>query len=140
MKSGTIKYLDPEGQWNGMKKTKVTFKDGRAYTFFSKGEFSGSVGDTVKYTVTNEDMYNAKLIREDLKTVKEYIEESFDLDEFREDTKTKKEVKGEWLRQDLYLNVRTSCIIASSNFHQQRVSDVETLINDAELMYNWINK
>ncbi|MDB4459775.1 hypothetical protein N9015_01155 [Akkermansiaceae bacterium] len=139
MKSGTIKHLDSDGQWNGMKKTKVTFKDGRAYTFFSKGEFSASIGDTVKYTVTNEDMYNAKLIRQDLKNKKK-LDESFVLDEFREDTKTRKEVKGEWLRQDLYLNVRTSCIIAASNFHAQRVSDVETLINDAEKMYNWINK
>lgn len=139
MNSGTIKYIDSDGQWNGMKKTKVTFKDGRAYTFFSKGEFSASIGDTVKYTVTNEDMYNAKLIRQDLKNKKK-LDESFVLDEFREDTKTRKEVKGEWLRQDLYLNVRTSCIIAASNFHAQRVSDVETLINDAEKMYNWINK
>lgn len=130
MKSGTIKHIDPDGQWNGMKKSKVTFKDGRAYTFFSKGEFVGSIGDTIKYTVTNEDMYNAKLIREDLKPKKgasELIED-------------KKESKGRWVREDLYLNVRTSCIIAASNFHAQRVSDVETLIKDAEQMYNWINK
>tara|TARA_R110002153_G_scaffold56380_1_gene155971 strand:+ start:1661 stop:2053 length:393 start_codon:yes stop_codon:yes gene_type:complete len=130
MKSGTIKHIDPEGQWNGMKKSKVTFKDGRAYTFFSKGEFVGSIGDTIKYTVTNEDMYNAKLIREDLKNkkvVSEIIED-------------KKETFKSWVREDLYLNVRTSCIIAASNFHSQRVSDVETLIKDAEQMYNWINK
>lgn len=130
MKSGTIKHIDPDGQWNGMKKSKVTFKDGRAYTFFSKGEFVGSIGDTIKYTVTNEDMYNAKIIREDLKNkkvVSELIEDKkYDIDS--------------WLRDDLYLNLRSSCIKAAAEFNSQRVSDIESLIKDAEQMYNWINK
>ena len=137
MKSGTIKHIDPDGQWNGMKKSKVTFKDGRAYTFFSKGEFKGNIGDEIKYEVTNEDMYNAKLIRIDFKNKPKV--DNCSLDEFREKPKTKKD-NGRWLREDLYLNVRTSCIIASSNFHAKRVADVETLISDAEKMYNWINK
>ncbi len=92
MKSGTIKYLDPDGQWNGMKKTKVTFKDGRAYTFFSKGEFTGSIGDTIKYNVTNEDMYNAKLVREDFKNKPRV--DNCSLDEFREKPKQKKIMEG----------------------------------------------
>jgi hypothetical protein len=128
MKSGTIKHIDPDGQWNGMKKSKVTFKDGRAYTFFSKGEFVGSIGDTIKYTVTNEDMYNAKLIREDLKN-KKVVSEIIEGEKY-EDVKT----------HEYYLDLRSSCIKAAAEFNSQRVSDIESLIKDAEQMYNWINE
>lgn len=126
MKSGTIKYLDPDGQWNGMKKTKVTFKDGRAYTFFSKGEFTGSIGDTIKYNVTNEDMYNAKLVRDDFKNKK--FKDNEVITEKKKSTNTFSYI------------VKQNCIKASANFHSKRVADIDDVLRDAEKMYNWINK
>lgn len=130
MKSGTIKYIDENGQWNGMKKTKVTFKDGLAYTFFSKGEFSADIGDEIKYTVTNEDMYNAKLVRVDLKSKK--LKEEFEPKEIKE---TNKSVSSE-----ISYIVKQKCLIASADFHSKRFADIDDVIKDADKMYKWITK
>jgi len=130
MNSGTIKHIDSDGQWNGLKKTKVTFKDGRAYTFFSKGDFKGDIGDTIKYTVTNEDMYNAKLVRVDWKNKK--ISEEFEKNE-------NEEININISSENSYI-VKQNCIKASANFNSNRVADIDDVIKDAEKMYNWINK
>lgn len=132
MKSGTIKHLDPDGQWNGMKKTKVTFKDGRAYTFFSKGEFTGSIGDTIKYNVTNEDMYNAKLIRQNLTEAEwQHLKNK----KFKDNEVITEKKKS---TNTFSYIVKKNCIKASANFHSKRVADIDDVLRDAEKMYNWI--
>ena len=54
-KTGKIKHIDPNGEWNGLQKYKVTFADGTQYTFFAKGNFKRNIGDEVHFKVTNEE-------------------------------------------------------------------------------------
>jgi hypothetical protein len=122
MKTGKIKHVDINGQWNGMNKHLVTFADGQAYTFFSKGEFKASIGDTIKYTVSNAEMRNAKIVRE-----QNYGNKSVSQSVRKDDVQTS--------------IIRQTCLKASSELHAQRGdSDVQSVLEDAEIMYNWVTK
>lgn len=124
MKNGRIKYIDTNGQWNGMNKYLVTFADGEAYTFFAKGDFKASVGDEIKYTVSNQQMKNAKLVRDDYSN-KSYSSNSSS--NSRDDVQTS--------------IIKQTCIKASSELHAGRgTSDVQSVIEDAEIMFNWITQ
>ena len=123
MKNGRIKYIDTNGQWNGMNKYRVTFADGEAYTFFAKGDFKESVGDTINYTVSNEQMKNAKLVRDN------YANKSYGGSR----PTSKDDVQNSIIKQ--------TCIKASSELHASRgTSDVQSVIEDAEIMFNWITQ
>lgn len=66
---GKITGIDRNGEYitkygGKIEKFKVTFADGRQYTFGSKGEFKHRVGDEIQYEVTNEDFKYAKIIFE----------------------------------------------------------------------------
>ena len=123
MKNGRIKYIDTNGQWNGMNKYLVTFADGEAYTFFAKGDFKASVGDEIKYTVSNQQMKNAKLVRDD------YYNKSYGGSR----PTSKDDVQTSIIKQ--------TCIKASSELHASRgTSDVQSVIEDAEIMFNWITQ
>jgi len=124
MKNGRIKYIDTNGQWNGMNKYLVTFADGEAYTFFAKGDFKASIGDEIKYTVSNQQMKNAKLVRDDYSN-KSYSSNSSS--NSRDDVQTS--------------IIKQTCIKASSELHAGRgTSDVQSVIEDAEIMFNWITQ
>ena len=124
MKNGRIKYIDTNGQWNGMNKYLVTFADGEAFTFFAKGDFKASIGDEIKYTVSNQQMKNAKLVRDDYSN-KSYSSNSSS--NSRDDVQTS--------------IIKQTCIKASSELHAGRgTSDVQSVIEDAEIMFNWITK
>ena len=124
MKNGRIKYIDTNGQWNGMNKYLVTFADGEAYTFFAKGDFKASVGDEIKYTISNQQMKNAKLVRDDYSN-KSYSSNSSS--NSRDDVQTS--------------IIKQTCIKASSELHAGRgTSDVQSVIEDAEIMFNWITQ
>jgi hypothetical protein len=124
MKNGRIKYIDTNGQWNGMNKYLVTFADGEAYTFFAKGDFKASIGDEIKYTVSNQQMKNAKLVRDDYSN-KSYSSNSSSSS--RDDVQTS--------------IIKQTCIKASSELHAGRgTSDVQSVIEDAEIMFNWITQ
>ena len=124
MKNGRIKYIDTNGQWNGMNKYLVTFADGEAFTFFAKGDFKASVGDEIKYTVSNQQMKNAKLVRDDYSN-KSYSSNSSS--NSRDDVQTS--------------IIKQTCIKASSELHASRgTSDVQSVIEDAEIMFNWITQ
>ena len=126
MKNGRIKYIDTNGQWNGMNKYLVTFADGEAYTFFAKGDFKASIGDEIKYTVSNQQMKNAKLVRDDYSN-KSYSNNS------SSSTSSKDSIQTSIIKQ--------TCIKASSELHASRgTSDVQSVIEDAEIMFNWITK
>ncbi len=65
--TGKIVALTPNGEYTTKfgkltTKTKVTFADGKQYTFGSIGEFKFKVGEEIKYEVTNEDYKNARVI------------------------------------------------------------------------------
>jgi hypothetical protein len=124
MKNGRIKYIDTNGQWNGMNKYLVTFADGEAFTFFAKGDFKASIGDEIKYTVSNQQMKNAKLVRDDYSN-KSYSSNSSS--NSRDDVQTS--------------IIKQTCIKASSELHAGRgTSDVQSVIEDAEIMFNWITQ
>jgi len=123
MKNGRIKYIDTNGQWNGMNKYLVTFADGEAYTFFAKGDFKASIGDEIKYTVSNEQMKNAKMVRDDYSN-KGYANNK---------SSSKDDVQTSIIKQ--------TCIKASAELHSSRgTSDVQSVIEDAEIMFNWITQ
>lgn len=121
MKKGTIKNIDPNGVWNGLTKYKVTFADGNQYTFFSKGDFKFKVGDRLRYEVTNDEYKNAKIPKDqyEIKAPTEVIYKNTD-------QSTQK--------------IKETCILASASFNAQRLSDIDTVINDAQLMFNFITK
>jgi hypothetical protein len=124
MKNGRIKYIDTNGQWNGMNKYLVTFADGEAFTFFAKGDFKASIGDEIKYTVSNQQMKNAKLVRDDYSN-KSYSSNSSS--NSRDDVQTS--------------IIKQTCIKASSELHAGRgTSDVQSVLEDAEIMFNWITQ
>ena len=70
MKTSKIKFIDNDGEWNGMKKFKVFFADDSKYTFFSKSDtFSKQVGDELKYEPkinpeTGEESGTASIVRD----------------------------------------------------------------------------
>jgi len=70
MKTSKIKFIDNDGEWNGMKKFKVFFADDSKYTFFTKSdEFPKNVGDELKYEPkmnpdTGEESGTASIVRD----------------------------------------------------------------------------
>lgn len=113
MKTGKITHIDPEGQWNGLQKYKITFADGLQYTFFAKGTFKRNIGDEITYEVSNAEYKNAKLLP-DLKQQNSYTGSK--------DT----------------LIVRQTCVKAAAEFHAQSSNTPEDLLKTAQLMFNWI--
>jgi hypothetical protein len=127
MKTGTIKNIDPNGLWNGLTKYKVTFADGKHYTFFAKGNFKFDVGETITYEVTNEEYKNAKIPQDQYK--KEAAQ-----------TETITVPNTKYVSKD-HLIIRQTCIKAAAEFNAQRTAvDVSNIINDAEIMFNWVTK
>ena len=112
MKTGKITHIDPDGQWNGLQKYKVTFADGLQYTFFAKGTFKRNIGEEVSYEVSNEEYKNAKLLQE--QKPKNYTGSKDNL------------------------IVRQTCIKAAAEFHAQSSTTPDDLLKTAQLMFNWV--
>lgn len=126
MKTGKITHIDPSGQWNGLTKYKVTFADGNQYTFFAKNEFKFNVGETITYEVTNEEYRNAKIPKDQYKSNSVSSNET---------PKTNYSTTN----KDTLI-IRQTCIKAAAEFNAKRSADVATVIEDAEIMYNWITQ
>ena len=114
METSQVKHIEPSGLWNGMNKFKVSLSNGKVLTFFAKGEFTAKVMDTINYEITNEQYGNAKLLRAETK-------------------------KYEAKPQDTQTSIiRQTCLKASAEFNAQRSVDIQDLLTDAEIMYNWV--
>ena len=116
--TGKIKFIEPRGEYTNasgtFNKYQVTFDDGRAFQFLAKGDFKKQVGDTVEYKITNEEYRTAKL-------------------EYNPQPKQNNN------REQLI--VRQSMVKASCDFHANRpTSDIQTVLADAQLLINFINK
>ena len=123
MKTGKIKHIDSNGEWNGLTKYKVTFADGQQFTFFAKGNFKFNIGDNIAYEVTNEEYKNARIPQ----------------DQYKEEVKETTNPKVVYVdKNDLI--IRQTCIKASSEFNASKGTDVVQLLLDAETMYNWIKQ
>jgi len=116
--TGKIKFIEPRGEYTNASGTfdkyQVTFDDGKAFQFLARGEFKKQVGDTVDYTITNEEYKTAKLVYNPQPTQNNNREQ---------------------------LIVRQSMVKASCDFHANRpTSDIQTVLADAQLLINFINK
>ena len=128
MKTGKIKHIDPIGSWNDKEKYKVTFADGNQYTFFAIGEFKFKVGDEISYEITNEQYKNARIPQDQYS--KENATSASSMPKTNYITTSKDE-----------LIVKQTCIKAAAEFNAQRTEvDVNSIIKDAQLMFNWITK
>ncbi len=127
METSQVKQVEQNGLWNGMNKFKVTLSNGKALTFFAKGEFSAKIGDTINYEVTNEQYGNAKLLRD---AQKPYIQQKVETFEKKYETKS----------IDTQTSIiRQTCIKAAAEFNAQRTGvGVQDIITDAEILFNWV--
>lgn len=123
MMTGKVKSVVGNGQWNNMNKFQVTLEDGQSYTFFAKGDFKKSVGDDIKFEVTNAEYGNAKLVREN-----------------NYNNTGGGNFNGNYRNggKDQQI-IRQTVIKASSEFNAQRSVDSNQVIADAEKFLNWIN-
>jgi len=116
--TGKIKFIEPRGEYTNASGTfdkyQVTFDDGKAFQFLARGEFKKQIGDTVEYKITNEEYRTAKLEYNPQPTQNNNREQ---------------------------LIVRQSMVKASCDFHANRpTSDIQTVLADAQLLINFINK
>tara|TARA_R110000782_G_scaffold198307_1_gene287339 strand:+ start:10506 stop:10886 length:381 start_codon:yes stop_codon:yes gene_type:complete len=126
MKNGKITHIDPNGVWNDKSKYKVTFADGNQYTFFAIGDFKFSVGEIINYEVTNQEYKNAKIPKDQYKTIEPMPDSNLI-------TTVKSYDKNDMI-------IKQTCLKASAEFNAQRSVGIEDLIKDAELMYNWVKQ
>lgn len=124
MRKSTIRAIAPNGQWNGMDKYLVTMADGIQYTFFVKsGEaFTKKLNEEVTFEVTNEQYKNAKFI-----TQKPTYQKTYQPNQSNQSTN----------KDDLI--VRQTVIKAAAELHA-RSGNIDLVLQDAENMYNWINR
>ena len=112
---GKIKFITQQPDVNlahgTFKKYKVTFDDGKEYSFLAKKEFKKQVGQTIEYEVSNEQYQTAKLI---------YTQPQA--------TQSK----------DVTIS-KLACLKASAEFNAGRPqSDRVSVVEDAKHFYNWI--
>jgi hypothetical protein len=124
METSQVKQVEQNGLWNGMNKFKVSLSNGKALTFFAKGEFSAKIGDTINYEVTNEQYGNAKLLRSEPSTF----------------VPTEKKYESKTVDTQTSI-IRQTCIKAAAEFNAQRSGvGVQDIITDAEILFNWVTK
>ena len=93
-------------------KYQVTFKNGKSFQMLAKGEFKKNVGDSVEYEITSQEYNTARLVYKPLVTGPKD-----------------------------QLIIRQSMVKAACEFHSNRpTSDVQTVLADAEILINFINK
>lgn len=119
MKKGKIKYIQDKGEWSNssgtFNKYQVTFDDGQSYQFLAKGAFKKEIGSVVDYEITNSQYGTAKLIYTQPPTVKNISKDQ--------------------------LIIRQSMVKAACDFHASRPqSDIHTVMADAQLLINFVNK
>ena len=134
-----IKQIEPNGLWNGLTKYKVTFKNGKQYTFFAKGDFKFSVGSEIRYEVTNEEYKNARIPLEEYKQEDNNEQEKPMLDNLRRTSliATGYEVKLHNAEDE---KLRLNCILAAAAFNQMKTVGAETVIEEAKQFFNYIKQ
>ncbi len=122
MKKGKIKFIQEKGEWSNssgtFNKYSVHFDDGQSYNFLAKGQFKKQIGDLVEYEVTNQQYGTAKLVYNPQQQQQQISPKSKD-----------------------QLIIRQSMVKAACDFHASRPqSDIHTVLADAQLLINFINK
>jgi hypothetical protein len=116
----TITAIDQVGVWNEMDKKLVTVSTGEQYTFFVKQNtpFPHAIGERITFEVTNEKYKNAKLTK-----TKSY---SGSYSKPQDNGFSKDELI---IRQTV---IKSSCELHASD------QNVDRVLEDAEILYNWI--
>lgn len=139
-----IKQIEPSGLWNGLTKYKVTFENGKQYTFFAKGDFKFAVGSEIKYEVTNEEYKNARVPLEEYKQedVKEEVKPMLDIPRRTSliDVKYNLDEDFNKLQKAEDEKLRLNCILAAATFNQMKTVDSEMVILEAEQFFNYIKQ
>jgi hypothetical protein len=140
-----IKQIEPNGLWNGLTKYKVTFKNGKQYTFFAKGDFKFAVGSEIRYEVTNEEYKNARIPLEEYKQEEANNEQEKPmLDMPRRtsliDVKYNLNEDFNKLQKTEDEKLRLNCILAAATFNQMKTVDSEMVILEAEQFFNYIKQ
>tara|TARA_R100000908_G_scaffold21485_1_gene8456 strand:- start:483 stop:836 length:354 start_codon:yes stop_codon:yes gene_type:complete len=115
---GKIKYISPRGEYTNasgtFNKYQVTFDDGKEYQFLAKGSFKKSVGDLIEFKITNEEYKTAKLEYNPQPTVNNNKDQ---------------------------LIIRQSMVKAAVDFNRGNPqADIHTVIADAQILINFVNK
>lgn len=114
METSKVTVITEAGDWNGMQKYKVSLANGKQLTFLAKGNFKANVGDNINYQITNEQYQTAKLLG-------------------------KAEVKAAAPADVQTSIIRQTCLKASAEFYAGRsFASIENVLEDAEIMYNWV--
>jgi len=123
MRTGKIKFIDSDGEWNGLNKSKVFFANDTKYTFFHKSaEFKYKVGDEIKYTINlneaGEEKGTASLVKDNPGTFKSF---------------------GSKNSPDVSRKIERQTVIKAlgERFSGAKV-DHKTELEWADAMYNWI--
>ena len=132
MKTSTIKAIAPNGIWNGLDKHLITMADDVQYTFFIEAgkPFPKGLNDEITFAVTNEERMNAKLVG---KTYDKPYQKTYDKPYIKPDFQGTPSTS----KDDLI--VRQTVIKAACELHA-RSGNIDLVLQDAENMYNWINR
>ena len=114
---GKIKFIQEKGEWSNssgtFNKYQVHFDDGQSYQFLAKGDFKRKVGDECEYEITNKQYGTAKLIYTPPQAAPNKDQ----------------------------LIIRQSMVKAAVDFHRGNPqSDVHTVLADAQILIDFINK
>mgnify|MGYP003139771051 CR=1 FL=1 len=115
---GKIKFIQEKGEWSNssgtFNKFQVTFDDGKSYQFLGKStKFKKNIGDIVEYEVTNEQYKTARLSYTPPQAAPNKDQ----------------------------LIIRQSMVKAAVDFHRGNPqSDVHTVLADAQILIDFINK
>jgi hypothetical protein len=128
IRTSTIRAISPIGEWNGMDKYLVTMADGIGYTFFwkKKEAFPKNLNEEVQFEVTNEQYKNARFAKAYQSYDKPYQKP------YQPQQSTPSTSKDD-------LIVRQTVIKAAAELHA-RSGNIDLVLQDAENMYNWINR
>jgi hypothetical protein len=141
-----IQKIEPSGLWNGLTKYKVTFKNGKQYTFFAKGDFKFSVGSEIRYEVTNEEYKNARIPLEEYKQEDVNNEQEKPMLDMPRRTSLIESKPFQATGYDVKLynaedeQLRLNCILAAATFNQMKTVGAETVIEEAKQFFNYIKQ
>tara|TARA_R110001606_G_scaffold188368_1_gene336095 strand:- start:362 stop:742 length:381 start_codon:yes stop_codon:yes gene_type:complete len=124
MKTGRITNVEPNGTFESygstLTRNKVTMATGDTYTFNSKGAFKKNIGDEIEFEVTNEQYGNAKLIYNPNKPAPMAappVQKTNDVQKFI---------------------IRQSSVASAVNFHKDKPSSEDEVLEFAERIVNYI--
>ena len=113
--------------WNGMSKFKVGFENGKTYTFFSKGNFKGEVGQELHYEPKLDNNGNEKGTASIVRDYNGGNQNNF------------QKQGGYKSSKDITIS-KLACLKASAEFHAGNTASKtdDVVLESAVKFFNWI--